>query len=156
MKKKEKKTEEKEVNKLIKGGELHSHLIKSFLKKGKLSKIDFLMNKVYLSLLKETGKSPLEVTEKGIENIMPVFLLTSKKIGKTVLVKPFFILSKFYRQSLGFKWIVESASRKKGGLDKNLPLELLDAYRGKGFNKNRQLELYATVLENKSNIKYRW
>jgi len=135
---------------------LNYQLKKLFLKKGKLSKVDFLMDKVYFLLIKETGKNSFDVINSAVTNIMPFFLLTNKKMGKRVIIKPFFILSDFSRKSIGFKWILQSTFRKKGVLYKNLCFEIMDAFNNKGSTKNRLADTVASVLQNKSNIKYRW
>ena len=114
------------------------------------------MDKVYFLLTKKTEKNAFKIINQAIINIKPIFLLTNKKIGKRVIIKPFLILSDYSRKSIGLKWILQTALKKKGNLYENLYLEFLDAFYDKGIVKKRQLDLYETVLENRSNIKYRW
>ena len=76
------------------------------LKNGKLSKISLLTDRIGLSLTKEVKKkNPLIIFYKAVENIMPFFLLKNKRIGKRIIISPSFILSIYYRQSLGIKWL---------------------------------------------------
>lgn len=143
----------KEENNLITLNYRFSRLI---LKKGKLFKVDNLLDNVYLLLSKELGEEPINILNKAIYNIMPIFLLEQKKIGKKVVVRPFFISSDYLRESLGMKWIIDSALKKKGDFVTNLYLEILDAFYDKGITKKKQQDIYEIVLNNKKNIKYRW
>lgn len=129
---------------------------KLILKRGKRSKVSLLMDRVYLLLIKSVKKNPLYILNKSIENIMPLFLLNNKKIGKRVIISPSFILSDFSRKAIGLKWIVEAASKRTGSFSKNLSLEILEAFHNRGSVKKRQRDLNSIVLENKSNLKYRW
>ena len=127
------------------------------LKNGKLSKISLLTDRIGLSLTKEVKKkNPLIIFYKAVENIMPFFLLKNKRIGKRIIISPSFILSIYYRQSLGIKWLIEAALNKKGCFYDNFILEILEAYNNKGSVKRRQKDLNTVVLDNKSNLKYRW
>ena len=126
------------------------------LKKGKLSKISSSMNKVYLSLAKSGNRNPLEIINKAINNVMPTFLLSNKKMGKRVVIIPSFIMSNHIRRSLGFKWIIEASLKRKGSFVDNLVLEILEAYENKGGAKKRQRDINLEVLNNKSNLRYRW
>lgn len=129
---------------------------KLLIRKGKESKISFLVNKVFLALSKELKQNPFIIINVAINNVMPIFLLKTKKIGKRVIIIPSFILSVYTRQSLGLKWIIEAALKKKGCFYKNLTNEFLEAFHNRGAVKKRQKDLNLAVLDNRSNLKYRW
>ena len=129
---------------------------KLILKKGKLSKINLILDKVYLLLSKSLKQNPLIILDEAISNIMPLFILNNKKIGKRVIISPKFILSDYSRKGIGIKWIVEAALKRKGKFSNNLYLEILEAFNVKGSVKKRQKDLNLVVLTNKSNLKYRW
>jgi small subunit ribosomal protein S7 len=129
---------------------------KLILKKGKLSKINLILDKVYLLLSKSLKQNPLIILDEAISNIMPLFILNNKKIGKRVIISPKFILSDYSRKGIGIKWIVEAALKRKGKFSNNLYLEILEAFNDKGSVKKRQKDLNLVVLTNKSNLKYRW
>jgi ribosomal protein S7 len=129
---------------------------KLILKKGKLSKINLILDKVYLLLSKSLKQNPLIILDEAISNIMPLFILNNKKIGKRVIISPKFILLDYSRKGIGIKWIVEAALKRKGKFSNNLYLEILEAFNDKGSVKKRQKDLNLVVLTNKSNLKYRW
>jgi len=126
------------------------------LKKGRLAKVESLMNKIHFSLISLTKNDSFFVLNEAVNNIMPIFLLKNRKIGKRVVISPFFLLSDFSRKSIGIKWIIEAALKKKGNFHENFVAEVMDAFNNKGSVKKRQNDLNLIVLENKSNLKYRW
>lgn len=135
---------------------LNFRINKLILKKGKLSKITLILDKVYLSLSRSLKDNPLVILNKAIENIMPLFLLNNKKIGKRIIISPSFILSDYSRKGIGIKWIIEAALKRSGNFSDNLSLEILEAFNDRGSVKKRQKDLNLVVLTNKSNLKYRW
>lgn len=135
---------------------LNYRLNKLILKKGKLSKVSLLLDHIYLSLIKRTKKNAFTVLNQAVNNIMPIFLLKNKKIGKRVIIRPVFILSIYSRKFIGMKCIIETASEKTGDFQENLIIGILEAFHNKGIVKKRQKDLNSIVLENRSNLKYRW
>jgi len=129
---------------------------KLILKKGKLTKVDSLIDKIHLGLILLNRVDSLSILDEAIKNIMPIFLLKNRKIGKRVIISPFFILSNFSRKSIGIKWLIEASLKKKGSFYQNFIVEVMDAFNNKGSVKKRQIDLNLVVLENKSNLKYRW
>jgi small subunit ribosomal protein S7 len=126
------------------------------LKKGKLAKANFLLDKVFLDLTKNKKDDALSIFITAVENIMPLFQIKKKKIGKRVVITPSFILSNYSRRFLGIKWIIEASLKKKGSFHKNLVTEIIEGFNNKGLVKKRQKDLNSIVLQNKSNLKYRW
>lgn len=129
---------------------------KLLIKKGKASKIGFSYDKVLFLLVKEIKQNPIKIIQEAVDNIMPIFILKNKKIGKRVILIPSFILSTYTRRSLGLKWIIEAALKKQGCFYKNFAFEVLEAFYNRGIVKKRQKDLNILVLENKANLKYRW
>ena len=126
------------------------------LKKGKLSKANFFFDKILLLLIKSLKINPFIVINQAIKNVSPLFLLKNKKYGKRVVINPIFIVSSFTRTSLGIKWIIEAAFRRTGNFYNNLFLEILDAFNNKGVVKKKQKDLNLLVVENRSNVRFRW
>ena len=135
---------------------LNFYLSRIALKKGKLFKSDLLLDKIHLGLIKRTKEDSSLVLSIAVKNVMPTFLLKNKKIGKRVILTPFFILSEHYRKLLGLKWIITTALSKPGDFKENFINEVLDAFDNKGSVKKKQRDLNSLVLENRSNLRYRW
>jgi len=126
------------------------------LKKGKLTKVDSLVDKVHFGLILLNRVDSLFILNEAIKNIMPTFLLKNRRLGKRIIISPFFILSDFSRKSIGIKWLVEAALKRKGSFYQSFIAEVMDAFNNKGSVKKRQVDLNLVVLENRSNLKYRW
>jgi ribosomal protein S7 len=108
---------------------LSFYLNKLILKKGKFSKVDYLINNLYLILSKKLRKDPILIIKQAVSNVMPLFLIKNrKKVGKKkiVIMKPFFILNPFVRNLIGLKWIVEFSLKKSGVLLDNLIFEIIE------------------------------
>ena len=120
---------------------LNFRISRLILKKGKLSKVNSILVKVYLFLIKSLKKNPLIILNIAVENIMPLFVINKKKIGKRIIIRPIFILSNFSRKSLGIKWIIEAALNRTGSFYDNLALEILEAFHNKGSVKKKQKDL---------------
>jgi ribosomal protein S7 len=57
---------------------------------------------------------------------------------------------------LGLKWIIEAALFRPGKFKENFINEILDALGNKGSVKKKQKDLNIIVLNNRSNLRYRW
>jgi ribosomal protein S7 len=94
--------------------ELNFWINRLILKKGKLSKVNFLMDKVHFLLTASLNKDSFYILNTGLHNIIPVFLIKNKRRGKKVIISPFFILSPFSRRSSAIKYLIKVILLKKG------------------------------------------
>ncbi len=80
----------------------------------------------------KTVESPLEVFETAVNNVKPLLEVRSRRVGGASYQVPMQVSSK-RRQSLAFRWIMQSARSKKGKpMCERLASELMDAYTGHG------------------------
>jgi len=145
----------KELNKI----NLGSWINKLILKEGKSLKINFIIDKFFLLLVKNTKKDPFFVINTAINNVEPLFLIKEVKIGKKrdkIFYIPYFIVSTYTRKRIALNWLVSFALKRKGLFIDNLVLEFLDAFNNKGLVKQRLDSLNSKVLEHRSNLKFRW
>jgi len=145
----------KELNKI----NLGSWINKLILKEGKSLKINFIIDKFFLLLVKNTKKDPFFVIDTAINNVEPLFLIKEVKIGKKrdkIFYIPYFIVSTYTRKRIALNWLVSFALKRKGLFIDNLVLEFLDAFNNKGLVKQRLDSLNSKVLEHRSNLKFRW
>lgn len=145
----------KKLNKI----NLGSWINKLILKEGKSLKINFIIDKFLLLLVKNTKKDPFFVINTAINNVEPLFLIKEVKIGKKrdkIFYIPHFIVSTYIRKRIALNWLVSFALKRKGLFIDNLVLEFLDAFNNKGLAKQKLDSLNAKVLEHRSNLKFRW
>ena len=67
-----------------------------------------------LGIIKEkTGKDPLEVFNKALENVMPVLEVKSRRVGGSTYQVPIEIRDE-RRQALGMRWLIAYARERSG------------------------------------------
>lgn len=145
----------KKLNKL----NLSSWIKRLILKKGNMLKINYIVDKFLLLLVKNTKKNPFFVINKAINNIEPLFLIKEVKIGKKrdkIFYIPHFIFSIYIRKRIALNWLVIFALKRKGDFVYNLSIEFLDAFNNKGLVKKKLDDLNFQVLKHRSNLKFRW
>lgn len=108
-------------------------------------------------IIKEkTGKDPLEVFEKALENIKPALEVKSRRVGGANYQVPIEVRPE-RRQALGLRWLVNYA-RLRGGktMAENLANEIIDASNGTGAAVKKREDVHRMAEANKAFAHYRW
>lgn len=108
-------------------------------------------------IIKEkTGKDPLEVFEKALENIKPALEVKSRRVGGANYQVPIEVRPE-RRQALGLRWLVNYA-RLRGGktMAENLANEIIDAAGGTGAAVKKREDVHRMAEANKAFAHYRW
>jgi len=96
-----------------------SKFINQVMRKGKKTIARRIVYKAFEIIKKETGKEPLEVFEKALENAAPLVEVKARRIGGATYQVPKEVKGK-RRLSLAMRWIVSAAKAKKGkSMEKN-------------------------------------
>ena len=107
----------------------------------------------------KNGKSeitPLEVFEKAVDNAKPMIEVRSKRVGGSSYQVPMQVSAK-RRQSLAFRWILESAKGKKGKpMCQRLASELMDAYKETGGAMTTRANIHKMADANKAFAHFAW
>ena len=99
---------------------------------------------------------PLEVFETAINNVKPLLEVRSKRVGGASYQVPMQVNPK-RRQSLAFRWILQSARGKKGKpMCERLSSELLDAYKGQGGAMTTRENVHRMAEANKAFAHFAW
>ena len=104
-------------------------------------------------ILKITLKhdNPYEILSKSIENIKPLFTVSTQKKGKRVLQTPKPILQDEERVAISANWIVKNSFKhSRSSFVENLLQEVYDSYQNQGFSKKQQQELNKLVVLNRA------
>ncbi len=81
---------------------------------------------------KETGKDPMTVFTAAIKNVSPMVEVKSRRVGGANYQVPVEVRAE-RRTSLAFRWILDSARKKKGqAMAKKLASEIVDAFNKTG------------------------
>jgi small subunit ribosomal protein S7 len=107
-------------------------------------------------LQEKSGKEPLEVFLKAIENVKPVIEVKSRRVGGATYQVPVEIRES-RREALGMRWIITAARSRSGrGMGDRLAAELLDAYNNTGTAFKKKEDTHKMAEANKAFAHYRW
>jgi small subunit ribosomal protein S7 len=103
-----------------------------------------------------SGRHPLEVFEQAMDNAMPVLEVRSRRVGGATYQVPMEVPS-YRRQSLGLRWLVESARERPGrSMAGRLSAELMDAAQGEGATVRRRENIHRMAEANRAFAHFRW
>ena len=105
---------------------------------------------------KVSGKDPVEVFQKALENVKPVVEVKSRRVGGATLQVPVEIRGD-RRMSLGVRWLVQAARRRNGkSMSEKLAAELVDAMNGLGAAVKRREDTHKMAEANKAFSHFKW
>ena len=138
----------------------NSVLVQKFINKmmmgGKKSKVESIFYLAMLEINKKTGKEPLAVFEKAMENACPLLEVKARRVGGATYQVPVEI-SKDRAQALAMQWLRQGA-RVRGGksMVHNMADELIDAFNNTGAAIKNRETLHKTAEANKAFAHFRW
>lgn len=130
--------------------------INVIMKKGKKSKAESMVYKCFDILAEKTGKKPLEVFEKAIENARPLLQVKPRRVGGATYQVPIEVTQQ-RSTSLVFRWVRDFARARSGKpMQEKLAGEILDAYNGTGSAVKKREDTHKMAEANKAFAHYRW
>jgi len=113
------------------------------------SALDIIQQKV-------SGKEPLEVFQKALENVKPVVEVKSRRVGGATLQVPVEIREE-RRDALAMRWIIGfSRARHWRSMAEKLAAELVDAFNNTGSAIKKKEDTHKMAEANKAFAHYRW
>ncbi|MCD6320538.1 MAG: 30S ribosomal protein S7 [Candidatus Desulfofervidaceae bacterium] len=138
------------------GSVLAAKFINCMMRDGKKSVAESIFYKALDIIGQKTGKNPLEVFEKAVENVKPVIEVKSRRVGGATYQVPIEVRPD-RRVSLAVKWIINSArARAEKGMVYKLANELLDAYNNRGAAIKKKEDTHRMAEANRAFAHYRW
>ena len=114
---------------------------------------------VYDALTKvadKTGKDPLPILKKAVDNIKPLLEVKSRRVGGATYQGPVEVQSK-RGTTLAIRWLVTfSRKRRERSMADRLAGEVLDASGGAGSAVKRREDMHKMAEANKAFAHYRW
>ena len=114
---------------------------------------------VYDALTKvadKTGKDPLPILKKAVDNIKPLLEVKSRRVGGATYQVPVEVQSK-RGTTLAIRWLVTfSRKRRERSMADRLAGEILDASGGAGSAVKRREDMHKMAEANKAFAHYRW
>lgn len=131
-------------------------LINQIMLDGKKGTSESIVYNAFDIVREKTGKSPLEVFEAAMKNIMPVLEVKARRVGGANYQVPVEVRSD-RRQTLGLRWLV-LYSRKRGEktMEERLAGEIMDAANSTGGSVKKKEDTHKMAEANKAFAHYRW
>ena len=145
---------------IIEDPKYHSVLVSRFInvimERGKKSTAEKILYRAFDIMQQKTGKPPLEVFQKALDNARPLLEIKPRRIGGATYQVPIDV-----RQERGIsivmRWIRNFARAKKGKpMEIKLADEFLDAFKGEGAAVKKRDDTHKMAEANKAFAHYRW
>ena len=105
---------------------------------------------------KVSGKDPVEVFQKALENVKPVVEVKSRRVGGATLQVPVEIREE-RRDALAMRWIIGYSRGRHGrSMAEKLAAELIDAFNNTGSAIKKKEDTHKMAEANKAFAHYRW
>ena len=138
---------------------LLTRLINRVMKDGKKSLAQKLVYRALERVKKETGKDPLSVFQKAVENVKPRMEVRPRRVGGAAYLVPLTVRGE-RRTSLAIRWLVLSArdrpNKEYHTFDQKLAAELIAASRGEGGAVEKKHQVHRLAEANKAFAHFRW
>lgn len=131
-------------------------LVNQTMNDGKKGTAEKIIYGAFDIIKQETGKEPVEVFDKAMENLKPQLEVKSRRVGGSnyqvpIEVKP------ARSQSLALRWLIQYAKLRKGhGMAEKLAHEIIDASNGIGAAVKKREDVHRMAEANKAFAHYRW
>ena|SRR5688500_9732165 len=124
--------------------------------RGKKSLSEGIVYDALGKVAEKTGKDPLPVLKKAIDNIKPLLEIRSRRVGGATYQVPVEVQQR-RGTTLAIRWLVTfSRSRREASMSDRLAGEILDASGGTGSAVKRREDMHKMAEANKAFAHYRW
>ena len=126
------------------------------LMRGKRSLAEGIVYDAMQKVGDKTGKEPIQILKKGIDNIKPLLEVRSRRVGGATYQVPVEVQSR-RGTTLAIRWLVTFArKRRESTMADRLAAEILDASGGAGAAVKRREDMHKMAEANKAFAHYRW
>jgi small subunit ribosomal protein S7 len=140
----------------IYNSKLITKIINKIMKNGKKTVAQNILYEALNKIKQITQKEPIDIFNQALNNVMPVLEVRTRTIGSQNYKVPSEVRPE-RRQSLGIKWIIECAKkRKEKSMEEKLAKEIIDASNGIGAAVAENNKSLAQAEANKAFAHYRW
>ena len=133
-----------------------SRFVNIVMIQGKKAVAEKIVYRSFDILAEKTGKPPLEVFQKAMDNVRPQLEIKPRRIGGATYQVPVEVRSE-RGVSIAMRWVRNFARVKKGKpMETKLADELLEAYNGQGSAVKKRDDTHKMAEANKAFAHYRW
>ena len=138
------------------GSKIVSSFITSVMRNGKKSTAESIVYDSFDIIESKTGRPPLEVFEKAMENVKPSIEVKSRRVGGSTYQVPTEIRSG-RQEALAMRWLIGfSRSRSEKGMAEKFAAEFIDAANNRGASIKKKEDVHKMAEANKAFAHYRW
>ena len=131
-------------------------LVNSMMIDGKRGKSEKILYSAFDMIKEKTGKEPMEVFNKALENIKPALEVKSRRVGGSNYQVPVEVRPE-RRTTLGLRWLVTIArQRGEHTMVDRLAKEILDAANNTGAAVKKREDTHRMAEANRAFAHFRW
>ncbi|MFN4189673.1 MAG: 30S ribosomal protein S7 [Pseudothermotoga sp.] len=135
---------------------LVAKLINKIMWDGKKSVAQHVVYDALEYVKEKSGKDPLEVFHKAVDNVRPVLEVRPRRVGGATYQVPVEVQEP-RKTSLALRWIVAAARSKKGKpMSVKLGEEILASYQGAGASIKKKEDVHKMAEANRAFAHLRW
>ncbi|MCR5042103.1 MAG: 30S ribosomal protein S7 [Clostridia bacterium] len=135
---------------------LVTRLINSVMLDGKKGVAQKIVYDAFDIIQTKTGKEPLEVFEKAMDNVMPLLEVKARRVGGSTYQVPIEVRPE-RRLTLGLRWITNySRQRSERTMKERLAGEIMDAVNSQGGAFKKCEDTHKMAEANKAFAHFRW
>lgn len=135
---------------------LVAKLINRIMWDGKKSVAQHVVYDALEYVKEKSGKDPLEVFHKAVDNVRPVLEVRPRRVGGATYQVPVEVQEP-RKTSLALRWIVAAARSKKGKpMSVKLGEEILASYQGTGASIKKKEDVHKMAEANRAFAHLRW
>ena len=135
---------------------LVTRLINSIMLDGKKGVAQKVVYGAFDIIAEKTGKSPLEVFNQALENIMPSLEVKARRVGGATYQVPMEVRPE-RRTTLGLRWLTNySRNRGEKTMKERLAGEIMDASNNTGSAVKKREDTHKMAESNRAFAHYRW
>ena len=124
--------------------------------RGKKSLADAVVYNALLKVGEKTGKDPLPILKKAVDNIKPLLEVRSRRVGGATYQVPVEVQAR-RGTTLAIRYLVTySRQQRERSMADQLAGEILDASGGAGAAVKRREDMHKMAEANKAFAHYRW
>jgi small subunit ribosomal protein S7 len=141
----------------IYNSKLVTKFINSLMRDGKKSTAEHIFYGAMDMIGEKTGKDPLQVFEKAVDNVKQVLEVRSRRVGGATYQVPVEVRPS-RRQALSIRWLISYARGRKGErtMKQRLASEIMDAANNQGDSIKKRDDTHKMAEANKAFAHYRW
>ncbi|HQK80901.1 MAG TPA: 30S ribosomal protein S7 [Thermotogota bacterium] len=133
-----------------------TRLINSIMWDGKKAVAQKVVYGAFDVIREKTGKEPLEVFKKTMDNIQPVVEVKPRRVGGATYQVPVEVTER-RKASLGIRWLIKASRSKKGRpMKTRLSEEILAAYENTGNAVKKREDTHKMAEANRAFAHFKW